>query len=167
MNSEEVLRLRRFYAIMHLKVGDYMKKKIIIGVFSLLILITAIIFVVGAIWSYNYDVTNNYDDKWLGFGAVLTLMVGGFVVFYELDLFYTAYYFFVKPKAIAKSILNVASNLTLLSIVFTDSIAHFLYKYVSEVFGEEVIVLFALFFIYVILRIVCAMVSVRQSAKEN
>ncbi len=144
-----------------------MKKKIIIGAFLTLILITAIIFILGAIDSYNYDMENNPDDKWLGFGAVLTLMVGGFVVFYELDLFYTTYYFFVKPKTIAKSILNIFCNLTLLSIVFTDSIAHFLYKYVLEVFGEEVIVLFALFFIYVILRIVCATISVRLSTKEN
>ena len=142
-----------------------MKKKIIIGVFTLLIIITAIFFVIGAIDTYNYEVAN--DDIMVGLGAAMVLVIGTFVVFYELDLFYTAYYFFVKPKTIGKSILNVFSNLTLLSIVFTDSIAHFLYKYVSEVFGEEVIVLFALFITYVILRIVCATVSVRQSAKEN
>ena len=144
-----------------------MKKKIIIGIFSLLILITAIIFIVGAISSYNYDIKNYPDDKWLGFGAVITLIVGGFVVFYEFDLFYTTYYFFVKPKTIAKSILNIVSNLTLLSIIFTNTIAHFLYKYVSEVFSEEVIVLFALFFTYVFLRILCATISVKQSIKEN
>ena len=144
-----------------------MKRKIIIGVFLTLILITVIIFIVGAISSYNYDIINHPDDKWLGFGAVLTLIVGGFVVFYELDLFYTTYYFFIKPKTIAKSILNVLSNLTLLIMFFTDSIAHFLFKYVSQIFGEEVILLFALFFIYVILRIVCAVIPVRQSAKRN
>ena len=82
-------------------------------------------------------------------------------------MFYTAYYFFVKPKTLAKSILNVVSNLTLLSIVFTDLIAHILYKYVSKIFGEEVIVLFALFFIYVILRMVCAAISVKQFVEEN
>jgi hypothetical protein len=136
-------------------------------VFSILILITAIVFIIGAIQSYNYDITNNPDDKWVGFGSVLTLMVGGFVVFYEFDLFYTAYYFLIKPKTIAKSILNIVSNLTLLSIVFTDNIAHFLYKYVSKVFGEEVIVLFALLFLYAILRFACAAIPVRQSAKEN
>ena len=125
----------------------------------------SIFFVIGAIDTYNYEVAN--DDIMVGLGAAMVLVIGTFVVFYELDLFYTAYYFFVKPKTIGKSILNVFSNLTLLSIVFTDSIAHFLYKYVSEVFGEEVIVLFALFITYVILRIVCATVSVRQSAKEN
>ena len=142
-----------------------MKKKIIITVFSLFILITAIIFIVGAISSYNYDIKNYPDDKWVGFGAVLTLMVGGFVVFYELDLFYTVYYFFIKPKTIIKSILNILSNISLLLIVFTDYIAHFLYSYVSEVFGEEIIVLFALLFLYIILRIVCILFSVTQFSK--
>ena len=71
-----------------------MKKKIIIGLFSLLILITAIICIVGAISSYNYDIKHYPDDKWLGFGAVAILIVGGFVVFYAFDLFYTTYYFF-------------------------------------------------------------------------
>ena len=107
-----------------------MKKKIIIGIFSLLILITSIIFIVSAISSYNYDITNYPDDKWVGFGAVLTLMVGGFIVFYEFDLFYTAYYFLIKPKTIAKSILNIFANLTLVIMYFTDSIAHFLFEYV-------------------------------------
>lgn len=144
-----------------------MKKKIIICVFSILILITAIVFIIGAIQSYNYDITNNPDDKWVGFGSVLTLMVGGFVVFYEFDLFYTAYYFLIKPKTKAKSILNILANFTLVIMYFTDSISHFLFKYVSEIFGEEVILLFTLFFTYVILRIACAVIPVRQSAKEN
>ena len=144
-----------------------MKKKIIIGVFSLLIFITAIIFIVGAILSYNYDITNNSDDKWLGFGSVLTLMVGGFIVFYELDLFYTIYYFLIKPKTIAKSILNILANLTLVIMYFTDSIAHFLFEHVSEIFGEEILLLFALFLVYIILRIVCIVLPVRQSAKDK
>ena len=144
-----------------------MKKKIIICVFSILILITAIVFIIGAIQSYNYDITNNPDDKWVGFGSVLTLMVGGFVVFYEFDLFYTAYYFLIKPKTIAKSILNILANFTLVIMYFTDSISHFLFEHVSEIFGEEVILFFTLFFAYVILRIACAVIPVRQSAKEN
>ena len=144
-----------------------MKKKIIIGVFLLLILITAIIFVVGTIWSYNYDVTNNPDDKWLGFGAVLTLMVGGIIVFYELDLFYTVYYFLIKPKTVAKSILNILANLTLVIMYFTDSISHFLFEYVSEIFGEEIILLFTLFFTYIILRIVSIAIPVKQFTNES
>lgn len=144
-----------------------MKKKIIISVFSLLILITAIVFIIGAISSYNYDMDpSNHVDILEGFGAVLIAVVGGFVVFYELDLFYTIYYFFIKPKTIAKSILNVLSNLTLLIMFFTDSMAHFLFKYVSEIFGEEIILLFALFLTYVILRIVCISIPVRQTSKE-
>ena len=144
-----------------------MKKKIIIGIFSLLILITAIIFIVGAISSYNYDITNHPDDKWLGFGAVLTLIVGGFVVFYELDLFYTLYYFFVKSKTIVKSILNVLANLTLVIVYFTDYISHFLFEYVSEIFGEEIILLFALIFTYVILRVASIVIPTRKYTKEN
>ena len=149
------------------KGGDFMKKKMIIGIFSLLILITAIFFIVSAISSYNYEVQNYPDDKWVGFASIITLIFGGFIVFYELDLFYTVYYFFIKPKTLAKSILNVLANLTLLSVIFTDSIAHFLYKYVSEIFGEETIVLYALFFMYVVLSIVCAMVSYRRPDTEK
>lgn len=149
------------------KENDYKKNKIIIGVFSILILVTIIIFVVGAILSYNYDAKNNFDDKWFGFDIVLIIMIGGFVVFYELDLFYAVYYFFVKPKTMLKSILNVVSNLTLLSMFFTNSIAYFFFKYVSKVFGEEIIMLFLLFFTYVILRTVCCMISVREPTKEN
>ena len=58
-----------------------MKKKIIICVFSILILITAIVFIVGAIQSYNYDMDPANGVVLEGLGAVLTLMVGGFVVF--------------------------------------------------------------------------------------
>ena len=141
-----------------------MTKKIIIGIFLTLILTTAIIYVVGAINSYNYEVAN--DDILVGLGAAMIIIVGGFVVFYELDLFYTVYYFFLKPKTITKSILNVFSNLTLLAVFFTDSIAHFLFEYVSEIFGEEIILLFALFFIYIILRIISIVIPVRQYSKE-
>ena len=144
-----------------------MKKKIIICVFSILILITAIVFIIGAIQSYNYDITNNPDDKWVGFGLVLTLMVGGFIVFYEFDLFYTIYHLLIKPKTIAKSILNILANLTLVIMYFTDSIAHFLFEHVSEIFGEEILLLFALFLVYIILRIVCIVLPVRQSTKDK
>ncbi len=144
-----------------------MKKKIVITVFSLLIFVTAIIFIVGAISSYNYDVKTLSGDigdaKWIGFGAILTLMIGGFVVFYEFDLFYTVYYFLIKPKTTIKSILNILSNISLLLVIFTDYISHFLFKYVSEFFGEETIILLVLFFIYVVLRIICAIIPTRKS----
>lgn len=142
-----------------------MKKKIMISSFLALVLATAIIFIIAAMNTYNYEVAN--DDIMAGFGTAMILAVGGFAVFYELDLFYTVYYFIVKPKTKAKSILNVVSNLTLICIIFTDVIAHFLYEYVSEIFGEEVILLVALIFVYVILRIVCAAISAKQFVGEE
>ncbi len=148
--------------------GDVVKKKIIICIFSLLILITVIITITGAINSYNYDMNPaNGVDIFEGFGAALIVVYGGMVVFYELDLFYTTYYFFVKPRTKIKSLLNIFSNLTLLLTFFTDNIAHFLFDYVSKIFSEESIMFLAFLLIYVVLRIVCAMVSDMQSAKEN
>ena len=141
-----------------------MKKKIVVGSFLALILITIIIFIIGTINIYNYEVAN---DDIVGLGAAIILVIGGFVVFYELDLFYTLYYFFVKPKTIAKSILNVLANLTLVIVYFTDYISHFLFEYVSEMFGEEIILLFALIFTYVILRIVSIAIPAGKSTKEN
>ena len=142
-----------------------MKKKMVVGSFLALILITVIFFIIGVINTYNYEVAN-YDIM-VGLGAAMVLVVGGFVVFYELDLFYTVYYFLVKPKTLAKSILNVVSNLTLLSIVFTDPISHFLYKHVSEIFGEEIILSFALIFTYVILRVASIVIPTGKYTKEN
>ena len=144
-----------------------MKKKIIISVFSVLIFTTVIAFAVGAIQSYNYDMDPaNGVDIMEGFGAVLTLMVGGFVIFYELDLFYTVYYFFIKPKTATKSILNIVSNLTLFMIFFSDGIANFLYRHLN-IFKEDWILPIALFFVYIISRMVCASIQGRQSVEEK
>ena len=123
-----------------------MKKKIVICVFLTVILITAIFFIAVAIDSYNYDMDPaNGVDILEGFGAVLAIMIGAFVVFYELDLFYTVYYFLIKPKTIVKSILNILANMSLLLIFFTD--------YYKNVFSEDVIAIFIVLTIYVVLRI--------------
>ena len=108
-----------------------MKKKIIICAFFLtVILITAIIFIVSAVASYNYDMDPaNGVDILEGFGAVVTMVVGAFVVFYELDLFHTVYYFLIKPKTIAKSILNVLSNVSFLLVFFN--------QYYKDIFSED------------------------------
>lgn len=141
-----------------------MKKKIIIGVFLLLIFITATIFIVSAIDSYNCDMDpNNGVDMLEGFGAGLIIVVGGFVVFYELDLFYTTYCFFIKPKTITKSILNSLSNFSLVLIFFSGYLSDVL----SGIFKEDVIVPIILFFIYVVLRIIYFMVSTRSSTQED
>ncbi len=136
------------------------KKIIIISIFLLLIVITSLLFIKGAIDSYNYDMDPaNGVDILEGFGAVLTMMVGGFVVFYELDLFYTVYYFFIKPKTVAKSILNILSNLSLLLIFFSE--------YYKDIFKEDVIAPLIVFFTYIVLRIVYVIVSTRNLAQEQ
>ena len=123
-----------------------MKKKIVICVFLTVILITTIFFIAAAIDSYNYDMDPaNGVDILEGFGAVFAIMIGAFVVFYELDLFYTVYYFLVKPKTTAKSILNIFANVSLLLIFFAD--------YYKNVFSEDVIAIFIVLTIYVVLRI--------------
>ena len=133
-----------------------MKKKIVIGVFLLLVLITAIFFIVGAVDSYNYDMDPaNGVDIFEGFGAVLAIALGVVAVLFELDLFFTVYYFFVKPKTLSKSIFMILSQLLLLLVLFSGHLAKFLSEYVSDFFKEEIIVIIPIFFLYVILRMVC------------
>lgn len=127
-----------------------MKKTIIICVFILLILVTAFGFVKGAIDSYNYDMDpNNGVDLLEGFGAVFALIIGVFVVLYELDLFFVVYYFCFKQKTVVKSVMNIAANLSF-ALVFVYS----LLSNVSmelRVYEWLPVVLFGL---YVVLRIV-------------
>ncbi len=119
----------------------------------LLIIISVIACLEGAIDSYNYDMDPaNGIDILEGLGAAIIIMIGTFVVFYELDLFYTVYYFFIKPKTTVRSILNIVCNLTLLLIFFSDGIASFLYRSLN-IFEEDWMVPIVLFFIYVVLRI--------------
>ena len=92
-----------------------MKKKIIIGIFSALIFITAVIIIVMTIGICS-DMESGID----GLAALFLLVVGGFIVLCELDLFCTVYYFFVKPKTIAKSILNILSTLSLVFVFVVD-----------------------------------------------
>lgn len=136
-----------------------MKKKIIVCVFSLLILVTAIYTVAVAIESYRYDMDPaNGVDLLEGWGAAFAMIIGGFVVLYEIDLFHTVYYFFVKPKTVTKSILNILSNLSLLLVFFSD--------YYSDIFKEDAIALILVFLTYVILRIVYFGVSLRSWSLE-
>ena len=138
------------------------KKMIIAAIFLALIILTAIYTVVSAVRSYQYDIDPaNGVDILEGFDAVLTMMLGGFVVFYELDLFYTVYYFFVKPKTIAKSILNILSNVSLLLQFWVARIARALS------ISEETNLAIALFFIYVVLRTVYFLVSIKELAQEQ
>lgn len=138
------------------------KKIMIVSIFLMLILITSFVFLKGAIDSYNYDMDpNNGVDIMEGMGAAMLIVLGGFVVFYEFDLFYTVYYFLVKPKTITKSILNILSNVSLLLQFFVARIARALS------ISEETNLAIALFFIYLVLRTVCAFVSVNSLKQEG
>lgn len=142
-----------------------MKKKILIGAFLLLVFITAIVFIVAAVDSYNYDMDPaNGVDIMEGVGAAILIVLGGLVILCELDLFFTVYYFIIKPKTLSKSIFMIISQLMLLMVIFSEDLAKFLFQYVSDVFREEIIVLAPIFFFYVILRLIC--VSICFSEKE-
>lgn len=133
-----------------------MKKKIIICTFLILIFLTAAFFVVAAIDSYNYDMDPaNGVDILKGFGAVLAIMIGTFVIFYEIDLFYTVYYFFIKPKTMAKSILNIFSNASLFLLFFAD--------FYKDIFSEDVIAPLLVFTFYIALRISCFLIPSQKS----
>ncbi len=139
-----------------------MKKKIIICIFSLLILTTAILTLVGAKESYDYDMDPaNGVDIMEGFGAAILIVLGGFIVIYELDLFYTTYYFFIKPKTMSKSLLNIFSNLSLFLVFFSDYLANVLYTHLN-IFEEDWLFPLFLFFIYIILRLVYCGISARD-----
>ena len=133
-----------------------MKKKIIICAFLILIFLTAVFFVIAAIDSYNYDMDPaNGVDILEGLGAALAIMIGALVIFYELDLFYTLYYFVTKPKTVAKSILNILSNVSLLLLFFAD--------FYKDVFSEDVIAPLIVFAIYITLRISCLLIPSQKS----
>ena len=139
------------------------KKKIIIAaIFLTLIAVTAIYTVVSAVKSYQYDMDPaNGIDIMEVMGAAILLGLGGFVFFYELDLFYTVYYFLVKPKSIAKSILNILSNVSLLLQFFVLRIAR------AFSISEETDLAIALFFIYVIFRTLYLFVSTQNLEQEQ
>ena len=142
-----------------------MKKKLLIGAFLLLVLITAIVFIIGAVDSYRYDMNPaNGVDILEGVGAAMLIVIGGSIILCELDLFFTVYYFLVKPKTLPKSIFMILSQLMLLLVITSGSLAKFLSQYVSDVFKEETIVIVPIFFFYVILRLIC--VSICFSEKD-
>lgn len=133
-----------------------MKKKIVISVFSALILITALIFFKVGIDSHIYDKEHPEEVGFLaGLGVIIAILYGSFVIFYELDLFYTVYYFFVKQRTKAKSVLNVLANLSLLMVI--------VYSYLVEAIMAlrvfEMTPIFWFLLLYLIFRIAYIIVS--------
>ena len=137
-----------------------MKKKIVVWSFLLLIFITLIGFIVMASDSYIYDMKN--DAEWAGFDSAVLVAIGGFVVFYELDLFYTVYYFLLKTKTITKSILNILANLSLF-LIFVYGCLGNIFMWLRRYEGT----IFILFLIYIIIRIICFIIYARSLEQEE
>jgi hypothetical protein len=135
-----------------------MKKKIVVIVFLVLIAITVIIFSALAIAEHRLDAANGID-KFEGVGVIFLAIVGGYAVFYEIDLLFTVLYFFSKRKTKLRTVINLLSNICLLTVFFIDSIAHFLWEHVSEVFREEWIFVIILILLYFIFRSVYCLTS--------
>lgn len=95
-----------------------MYEKIVIGIFTALILVTAIAFLAVALYPFDYDY-NDPNAKYAAFGALIVLFLGACVVWCECDLFYTVYYLMFRPKTLLKTILNILSSLSLLLIGLT------------------------------------------------
>ena len=137
-----------------------MKKKMLVGVFSLLILTTASWFISEAVASYRYDMDPaNGVDILEGVGAGIALAFGIFAVFYEIDLFYTVYYFSISQKTKTESILNILSNMSLLSMFF--------YNYYHTYFGGHIadLLILILLLLYIVLRIASFLVSAWLDSK--
>jgi hypothetical protein len=111
----------------------------------------------------------NGIDIMEGMGAALILMVGGFLVFYELDLFYVVYYFFVKPKSTLKTVAVIISNASLLLVLFSEKIIDLVRKYLPGIADattlEESIIPVVLMLIYAVSKLVCFISSEMGSEK--
>ena len=149
-----------------------MKKKIIkiitVCFFLLLMAITACVYLKAAIDSYRYDMDPaNGVDILEGFGAVLNVMLGVFIILCETDLFFTVYYFLVKPKTLAKSVFMILSQLMITAVIFSEDLAKFLCRNVSNIFGDEMIIIIPTFFLYVVLRCICIFICFSKKGKAS
>lgn len=136
-----------------------MKKRILNCSFLLIVFLTVVFTAVTAVKTYNREV--NYDDILIGLGAGITVIVGGFAVIYELDLFHTVKYFLFKPKTKAKTLLNVFANISLIT-VFVYAVLSYTHMGLRK-YGYVPLLLVA---VYVIIRIAYLAVSGRQMRKN-
>lgn len=122
-----------------------MKRKVIIGVFSTIILLTVAATVILPMIAYGIDKSNG--DKFAMLGLFMLMYIGAFFVLYELELFYTVYYFLLKPKTLLRSVLNILSALSL-----TSTLAYVSLPYMIPGFRFYEIIPCILFAVYIVLR---------------
>lgn len=102
------------------------KKAILIGVFLLLMLATVISACILAEVAYREEVANcTYELKYCGFPSLAILFYGALLTLYELDLLVTLYYFLFSQKKLARTILNVLSNLSLVLALLYNPLSEY------------------------------------------
>lgn len=122
-----------------------MKRKVMMGVFSAIILLTVAATVILPMIAYGMDQSNG--DKFTMLGLFVFMCIGAFFVLYELELFYTVYYFFLKPKTLLRSVLNILSTSSLTSMLAYASL-----PYIIPGFRFYEIIPCILFAVYIVLR---------------
>lgn len=130
-------------------------KKIIVSlIFCVLIFATMIYFIVSAAVTQHAESKDPAIDILEGLAATIVVVVGGFIVLYECDLFYTVYYLLFGQKRKAKTVLVILANITLIMI--------FIYSYLSARYmglRKYEIIVFILFSVYIVFKIVALFFS--------
>lgn len=152
-----------------------MKKKVIIGVFLSLIFATVVAYITMAVGSYRYDMDPaNGVDIMEGWGAFYISVSCFFVVLYELDLFYTVYYFAFRSRTKLKSLLNILGNGSFILVFFAGFLPEAILGYRMVEYGIAVMRLaknapIIALLLYVWVRITYAIVSVvsARRARQN
>lgn len=130
-------------------------KKIIVSlIFCVLIFATMIYFIVSAAVTQHAESKDPAIDILEGLAATIVVVVGGFIVLYECDLFYTVYYLLFGQKRKAKTVLVILANITLIMI--------FIYSYLSDRYmglRKYGIIAFILFAVYIVFKIVALFFS--------
>lgn len=138
-------------------------KKIIVSlIFCVLIFATMIYFIVSAAVTQHAESKDPAIDILEGLVATIVVVVGGFIVLYECDLFYTVYYLLFGQKRKAKTVLVILANLTLIMI--------FIYSYLSDRYmglRKYGIIAFILFAVYIVFKIVALFFSSDLSEQKS
>ncbi len=138
-------------------------KKIIVSlIFCVLIFATMIYFIVSAAVTQHAESKDPAIDILEGLAATIVVVVGGFIVLYECDLFYTVYYLLFGQKRKAKTVLVILANLTLIMI--------FIYSYLSDRYmglRKYGIIVFILFSVYIVFKVVALFFSSDLSEQKS
>lgn len=138
-------------------------KKIIVSlIFCVLIFATMIYFIVSAAVTQHAESKDPAIDILEGLAATIVVVVGGFIVLYECDLFYTVYYLLFGQKRKAKTVLVILANITLIMI--------FIYSYLSARYmglRKYEIIAFILFAVYIVFKIVALFFSSDLSEQKS